>query len=124
MKLKASAPSNLQITLSKEASASATTLQQVVPQRTASASIGSSTSQIATQTTPYKFSGKVVDVNGEPIIGAAVITKGTTGTISNIDGNFVLKADSPTLKVVVRYIGFKKKEVTLKAGKPEHIVLK
>ena len=124
VKLKASAPSNLQITLSKEASASATTLQQVVPQRTASASIGSSTSQIATQTTPYKFSGKVVDVNGEPIIGAAVITKGTTGTISNIDGNFVLKADSPTLKVVVRYIGFKKKEVTLKAGKPEHIVLK
>ena len=124
VKLKASAPSNLQITLSKEASASATTLQQVVPQRTASASIGSSTSQIATQTTPYKFSGKVVDVNGDPIIGAVVIMKDDTGTVSDIDGNFVLKADSPTLKVVVRYIGFKKKEVTLKAGKPEHIVLK
>ena len=124
VKLKASAPSDLQITLSKEVGASTTTMQQVVPQRTASASIGSSSSQIATQTTPYKFSGKVVDINGEPIIGAAVITKGTTGTVSDIDGNFVLKADSPTLKVVVRYIGFKKKEVTLKAGKPEHIVLK
>ena len=123
VKLKTSAPSNLQITLSKEASASATTMQHVVPQRTASASIGSSSSQIATQTTPYKFTGKVVDINGEPIIGAAVHITETTGMVSDLDGNFVLEADSPTLKVVVRYVGFKKKEVTLEAGKPERIVL-
>ena len=124
VKLKASAPSNLQITLSKEASALATTIQHVVPQRTASASIGSSSSSIATQTTPYKFTGKVVDINGEPIIGASIFIKKTICTVSDIDGNFVLKADSPTLNGVVKYIGFKDKKVTLNAEKHEHIVLK
>ena len=124
VKLKATAPSNLQITLSKEASALATTIQHVVPQRTASASIGSSSSSIATQTTPYKFTGKVVDINGEPIIGASIFIKKTICTVSDIDGNFVLKADSPTLNGVVKYIGFKDKEVTLNAEKHEHIVLK
>ena len=124
VKLKASAPSDLQITLSKEVGASTTTMQHVVPQRNTSASTQSSTPQIATQTAPYQFTGKVVDKNSEPIIGAAIIIKGTTGTISDMDGNFVLKANSPTLNVVVSYIGLKTKKVTLNAGKPEYIVLK
>ena len=35
--------------------------------------------------------GKVVDNNGEPVIGANVMVKGTTnGVITDIDGNFVL----------------------------------
>ena len=124
VKLKASAPSDLQITLSKEVGASTTTIQHMVPQRNTSASTQASTPQIATQTAPYQFTGKVVDKNGEPIIGAAIIIKGTTGTISDMDGKFVLKANSPTLNVVVSYIGLKTKKMTLNAGKPEYIVLK
>lgn len=35
--------------------------------------------------------GKVVDNNGEPVIGANIMVKGTTnGVITDIDGNFVL----------------------------------
>jgi len=34
-------------------------------------------------------SGKVVDKNQEPIIGASVVVKGTTnGTVTDMDGNF------------------------------------
>lgn len=38
-----------------------------------------------------KISGKVVDSNGIPIIGANVIKRGaSSGTITDVDGNFVL----------------------------------
>jgi hypothetical protein len=38
-----------------------------------------------------QVSGQIVDGSGEPIIGASVLLKGTTvGTITDIDGNFVL----------------------------------
>ena len=38
------------------------------------------------------ITGKVVDVAGEPIIGASVLVKGTTnGTITDFDGNFVFE---------------------------------
>ena len=40
-----------------------------------------------------RVKGTVVDKNGEPIIGANVVVKGTTnGTITDIDGNFSLEA--------------------------------
>ncbi|MCH3981773.1 MAG: carboxypeptidase-like regulatory domain-containing protein [Prevotella sp.] len=33
--------------------------------------------------------GRVLDVNGEPIIGASVIVKGTSqGAVTDLDGNF------------------------------------
>ena len=36
--------------------------------------------------------GKVLDEQGEPIIGANIVEKGTTnGTITDIDGNYTLK---------------------------------
>ena len=35
--------------------------------------------------------GTVVDINGEPVIGASVkVDGGTTGTITDLDGNFSL----------------------------------
>ena len=38
-----------------------------------------------------KITGTIVDQNGEPIIGANVLQKGTTnGTITNIDGCFTV----------------------------------
>ena len=41
----------------------------------------------------HKITGKVLDKNGEPIIGANVVVKGTTnGTITDLDGNFSLEA--------------------------------
>ena len=41
-------------------------------------------------------SGVVKDKNGEPIIGASIMEKGTTnGTISDIDGKYTLNVKSP-----------------------------
>ena len=53
-----------------------------------------------------KLTGKVVDHNNEPIIGAAVAVAGTTiGTVTDIDGNFALQVpDNATLQV--SYIGY------------------
>ena len=45
--------------------------------------------------------GQVVDANGEPIIGASVLVKGTTnGTITDFDGNFTLNNASKGILVV------------------------
>ena len=56
-------------------------------------------------------SGTVVDEMGEPIPGANVLQKGTTnGVLTDIDGNFSLKAPSGAT-LVVSYIGYLTKEV-------------
>lgn len=56
-------------------------------------------------------SGKVVDVKGEPVIGATIMEKGTTnGTITDFDGNFNLNVvDGAQLEV--SYVGFKSQEL-------------
>lgn len=58
-----------------------------------------------------QVSGVVRDANGEPIIGANVIEKGTSnGTITDFDGKFTLTtAKNATL--VVSYVGMKEKEL-------------
>lgn len=56
-------------------------------------------------------SGVVTDTQGEPLIGATVMVKGTSnGTATDIDGNFTLKnAVGKTL--VITYIGYKTLEI-------------
>ena len=55
--------------------------------------------------------GTVRDENGEPVIGAAIKVKGTTsGTITDMDGNFnIMAANSDYL--VVSYLGYDDKEL-------------
>lgn len=65
---------------------------------------------------------RVVDKGGEPIIGASVKVKGgSTGTVTDIDGNFTLNA-TPNATLVVSFIGFKTQEVSV-ANKSTVIVL-
>lgn len=53
--------------------------------------------------------GNVKDVNGEPVIGASVIVTGTTnGSITDLDGNFSLKADKGQ-ELTISYVGYKSK---------------
>ena len=62
-------------------------------------------------------SGIVVDEEGEPIIGATVLQNGTRkGTVTNIDGEFEIKADKD-LEVIVSYIGYLSLKETLRKGK-------
>ena len=57
--------------------------------------------------------GTVLDSNGETIIGASVTLKGnnSVGTISDIDGNFVLTVPSEKSVLIVSYVGMKPQEV-------------
>lgn len=60
--------------------------------------------------------GTVLDSNGEPIIGANVMVDGgTTGTITDIDGNFQLSVPVGT-KLRVSFIGYETKVVTVKSS--------
>ena len=61
-------------------------------------------------------SGTIIDNEGEPIIGATVMEKGTSnGTISDIDGNFHLKT-APGATLVISYIGFATQELPATTG--------
>lgn len=113
VKLKASAPSNLQITLSKEAkTALASTMGK------------EATNQNSVNSQNVKFFGKVVDVNGEPIIGAAIKENGTDNwAITDMEGNFFIDAKSPTVTITVLYVGWQSKQVKLTAGHKEQITL-
>ena len=71
-----------------------------------------------------RITGKVTDTNGEPIIGANVSTKGTTlGTITDINGSFLLDVPSETV-ISISYIGYLTQEVKVKQQTSLNIVLK
>lgn len=58
-----------------------------------------------------KVTGKVVGEDGEPVIGASIIVKGTTvGTVTDFDGNFTLDVPSDGKQLVISYIGMKSQE--------------
>ena len=63
--------------------------------------------------------GKILDENGEPIIGANVIEKGTTnGTITDLDGNYTLTVTNLKNAVLqVSYIGYNTVETPVKGQK-------
>lgn len=64
-----------------------------------------------TQQTIKNISGTITDANGEPIIGANVIEKGSTnGTITDIDGKFNLSVPNKAV-LVISYIGYVSKEI-------------
>lgn len=69
-----------------------------------------------TQQRTRKVTGVVLDANGESIIGANVVVKGTNnGTITDLDGKFSIElSDGETLQV--SFIGYNSKDVMVGAG--------
>ena len=66
-----------------------------------------------------QLSGKVSDAQGEPLLGAGVLVKGTTtGTVTDFEGAFSLSV-SPGTVLEISSIGFKTKEITVDAGMTE-----
>jgi len=61
------------------------------------------------------ITGIVADDNGDPLIGANIVEKGTTnGTITDIDGSFsIIVQDSLTARLVISFTGFSPQEVEL-----------
>lgn len=63
-------------------------------------------------------SGLVIDNNREPVIGATVLVKGTsTGTATDFEGRFTVKAPNENSMLVISYVGCETREVA--ANSPE-----
>ena len=66
---------------------------------------------ITAMAAPQAITGKVQDANGEPLIGASVLEKGTSnGTITDFDGVFTLNVETDynmLLLLIAYYFGDK-----------------
>ncbi|WP_375586279.1 SusC/RagA family TonB-linked outer membrane protein [Cyclobacterium xiamenense] len=61
----------------------------------------------------FDVTGRVLDENGEPLPGATITIQGTTrGTVTDLDGNFMIDAPEGSV-LVFSYIGYESKLVTL-----------
>lgn len=66
---------------------------------------------ISAMAAPVQIVGHVKDASGEPIIGANVEVQGeTVGTVTDLDGMFVLSCEK-NATLVVSYLGYKEQEV-------------
>ena len=73
----------------------------------------------------YKITGCVLDNNGEPIIGASVLEQGTkNGTVTDIDGNFVLNSSKENPTLDISYIGFLSQQVKAHGGAAINVTMK
>lgn len=71
------------------------------------------------------LSGKVVSAtDGEPIIGASVLVKGTTnGTITDLEGNFKLSTDNNST-LVISFVGYVTQEIIVGGNTTIYVSLK
>jgi len=77
----------------------------------------------AKQTVQIK--GKVTDMFGDPVIGATVMEDGTqNGTITDLDGNFILNTASANVTITVSYVGYMSQTVKAQPGKSLSVILK
>ncbi len=67
------------------------------------------------------ISGQVTDSEGEPIVGASVIVKGTTiGTLTDFNGNYSLQVPDDAATLLFSYIGYQGQEIQI-AGSGDKI---
>lgn len=79
----------------------------------------------ATQMTEQaqKVVGQVLDRNGEPIIGATVMVKGSkSGSITDLNGNFTIPNANHGV-LVVSYVGYKTQEVAIHGSSAVNVTL-
>ena len=68
------------------------------------------------------ITGRVSDKNGTPLIGVSIIIEGTTtGTTTNTDGSFSLKAEAGNV-LTVSYLGFETTKVAVTAGRNSYAI--
>ena len=77
-----------------------------------------------TATAQHTISGVVKGENDEPLIGAAIVEKGTNnGTISDFNGAFSINVSSATSAISVSYLGYSSAEVLLNGETELNIIL-
>ena len=68
--------------------------------------------------------GTVLDPNKQPVIGAAVMIKGTTtGVVAGTDGSFEIKVPNEQAVLVFSSLGYETKEVQAVSGKQMKVIL-
>jgi len=71
-----------------------------------------------------QITGKVTDADGIPLPGASIIEKGTTnGVQTDFDGNYNITVTSSDAVLVVSFIGYLDKEITLGANSIINVTL-
>lgn len=76
------------------------------------------------QTKKKKVTGKVTDLNGDPVVGATVKdTETSNGTITDLNGAFVLE-DFTGEQIEISYIGYVSQRMEVKTGETLKIVLR
>lgn len=75
------------------------------------------TKELTNTSRPYfqeTISGTVTDENGSPLAGASLVEKGTTnGTTSDFEGRYTIELSGDRAVLVVSYIGYTTKEITV-----------
>lgn len=71
-----------------------------------------------------QVTGRIVDSNGEPLIGVSVVEKGnkSNGTVTNLDGEYTVNV-SANSTLVVSYVGYKTQEVAVGGKRNVNITL-
>lgn len=82
------------------------------------ASTGSRQAAGKKQAGTRRITGKILDENGDPLIGASVFVRGSQGNGANtdIDGNFSLSVPEGDANLRVSYIGYKTADVKVSAA--------
>lgn len=71
-----------------------------------------------------KIKGKVTDNTGSSLPGVSIILKNSAnGTVTDAEGNFILPVDNEKATLILSFIGYTTKEVTVKSGIHSNIIL-
>lgn len=81
-------------------------------------------SEFIIQQQKKQITGKIVDENGDPIIGANIVEKSTTnGTVTDVEGNFSLTVENDVV-LHISYIGYLPQEINTAGKTSFNFVLK
>lgn len=73
----------------------------------------------------HQISGTVKDIAGDPLIGVNVLIKGTTnGTVTDLDGNFLVSGVKFSDVIVISYVGFMTQEIKVDNQTKINVILK
>ena len=83
--------------------------------------------KVSTQASQQKgapVKGNIVDLSGEPVIGATITIKGSnSGSISDVDGNFTINVEPGDI-LDIRYVGYIPQSIKYKDSQSLNFVLK
>ncbi|HEY0610122.1 MAG TPA: SusC/RagA family TonB-linked outer membrane protein, partial [Chitinophaga sp.] len=72
---------------------------------------------------PLAITGRITDANNQALPGATIVERGTHNkTLSREDGSFSLNVSRPDATLVISYIGYQSKEISL-SGKASFVIV-